>query len=181
MGRAGRLYASLLSTLIFSFFGWIFESILFRLAYGSWYDRGFLTLPFCPIYGFTLLSIYILFGTTSKGGILLSKIKKGSFRKILYFLLAVSTSLVSEYLVGNITEKYTGRVLWDYTMYPWALDRYICLEVGIAWGVLICFATYLFDYLTNRFYKIPKRWLIAINIASWGIISIDFVVNLVVV
>lgn len=181
MGRAGRFNSLLLSTLIFSFIGWLFETVLFRVAYGSWFDRGFLTLPFCPIYGFTILLIYVLFGTTKEGGLLLNRINKGNFRKILYFLLAVVTALVSEYLVGNITEKFTGRVLWDYTMYSWALDRYICIEVGIVWGVLICFATYLFDYMTKRFSKLPKGLLVGINIASWTLIIIDFVANLVAV
>ena len=95
MERAGKYNSLLLSTLVFSFIGWLFESILFRITYGSWYDRGFLTLPFCPIYGFTLLIIYLLFGTINGGGILFNKVKKGSFRTILYFLVSFVSSLVN--------------------------------------------------------------------------------------
>lgn len=180
MGRVEKLFSLFLATLMFSFIGWVFETLLFLIAYGSWYDRGFLTLPFCPIYGFTLLIIYLLFGTTKSGGVLLNRIKKGSLRVVIYYILCCVTASLSEYFVGTLTEKFTGRVLWDYSMYPLALGRYVCIEVAIVWGFLICFATYLFDYLVKRFQKLRIGLLIGINITSWSFLLIDFIANLLV-
>ena len=53
-----------LTGLILSFIGWVWETI-FSFILHSPNDRGFLVLPFCTIYGFALIFIYLLFGTPS--------------------------------------------------------------------------------------------------------------------
>ena len=50
-----------------SFFGWVFETIVCFVQSGRISDRGFLTLPFCPIYGFPVCVIYFLLGTPTDG------------------------------------------------------------------------------------------------------------------
>lgn len=41
----------LLQLIIYSFLGWCCESVYCSLGRGEWINRGFLTGPFCPIYG----------------------------------------------------------------------------------------------------------------------------------
>ena len=53
-------------TIIFaavSFLGWCFEKVGRLIVYGGIGDRGFLSLPVCPIYGYTVLLVFFLAGT----------------------------------------------------------------------------------------------------------------------
>jgi len=51
-----------LTGVVLSFLGWLWETI-FSFFLRSPNDRGFLLLPICPIYGFALILVYLLFGT----------------------------------------------------------------------------------------------------------------------
>lgn len=42
-----------------SFAGWCGETVYFGIRYGVLADRGFLTSPLCPIYGFCLLGMAV--------------------------------------------------------------------------------------------------------------------------
>ena len=49
------------STIIFaavSFLGWCFEKVGRLTVFNAIGDRGFLSLPVCPIYGYTVLLIF---------------------------------------------------------------------------------------------------------------------------
>ena len=69
-----------------SFLGWAFETLYTYLSTGRWQDRGFLMLPFCPIYGCAFLSVYLLLGVPQKGRGILKKCKKTSIRYLIYAL-----------------------------------------------------------------------------------------------
>ena len=178
MKKLSKLSALVISVIVFSFIGWLFEVLLFLIAYGGYYDRGFLYLPFCPIYGFTLLVVFLLFGTPSEGGLILSGIGKGSLRYILYFLLSSFFATIVELAVGWSVEFIKGRVLWDYTAYNLSIGKYACIEVSIVWGILICFASIAFKKLYEAILMLPKR--ISIAISSFGIVALltDFIINM---
>ncbi len=179
MRKLKGLSSLALVTLLFSFVGWLFEVLLFRLAYGNWYDRGFLTLPFCPIYGFTLLLIYLLLGTPLRGGLLFNRIEKGRVRIFIFFIFSAIIATISELVVGWTVEHFCGRVLWDYSGYALALGRYACIEVSIIWGVLISFTTIVFHKLYILINNL-QLWLItSLAVVSWGSILIDFVLNFI--
>lgn len=46
---------------ISAFIGWCYEIVCVCLIYGQYYDRGILHLPICPIYGFGMLILYMIF------------------------------------------------------------------------------------------------------------------------
>lgn len=64
-----KLKASYLVILfvIISFLGWCGETIYFVLHWHDLTDRGFLTLPLCTIYGFSIIAIYLIIGTPCGG------------------------------------------------------------------------------------------------------------------
>ena len=77
-----------------SFIGWLFETILCTVQSGRFCDRGFLTLPFCPIYGTPVCILFLVFGKPSNGRFyeyFLEKIKKdrGQVRGLVKFLLGL--------------------------------------------------------------------------------------------
>lgn len=57
--KAQRLYALALVFYFVSFIGWCGETLLFLVRFGRLRDRGFLTLPFCTIYGSCLTGMYL--------------------------------------------------------------------------------------------------------------------------
>lgn len=63
-----RVSNCVLIFLTISFIGWAMETVYCSLLNGKFCDRGFLTLPFCTIYGFSIMAIYLLIGTPQKGG-----------------------------------------------------------------------------------------------------------------
>ena len=69
-----------------SFLGWALETVYMRIATGKWVDRGFMTMPFCPIYGCSVILVYFLIGTPTEGGLFLKKVGKGILRCLLYLL-----------------------------------------------------------------------------------------------
>ena len=48
---------------VLAFLGWLWETALMFALTGEYYDRGFMTLPFCPIYATGILGAYFLLGT----------------------------------------------------------------------------------------------------------------------
>lgn len=59
-------YLAILFVLI-SFLGWCGETVYFVLRWDDFTDRGFLSLPLCTIYGCSILAIYLIIGTPTRG------------------------------------------------------------------------------------------------------------------
>ena len=110
-----------------SFLGWAVETIFFFLCYGSFHDRGFMTLPFCTIYGCSFLLLYFLVGAPTAGG----------GRAIAYFALCAILPTALELLTGWFFHRLFDIRLWSYESYRFQLHGYICLEYALIWGVLI--------------------------------------------
>lgn len=135
-----------------SFLGWLSETFFCALAEGGYSDRGFLSLPFCPIYGVTVLAAYFLLGTPAAGGILLKRVKKKKVRLPLFFLLAVLLPTAAELGTGVFFRKVYHRRLWNYGAYPFSYKGYICLPFSLAWGILLTLFLWLgFDRLRGFF------------------------------
>ena len=159
-----------LLTMVLSFFGWLFETGYFLIGKGYYSDRGFLTLPFCPIYGCSLIGMYLLIGTPNE------RIVKIPFYVAVCFLLP---SLM-ELLIGFIFDKVWNRRLWTYFGYPYNLNGYICLRNSILWGVMaFFFMKYLFPPLKKAVGKLSRRRSNVLAVCLSVILWIDFLCNLI--
>ena len=147
-------YILLVATL--SFLGWAFETGYMFLCSGKWHDRGFMTLPFCPIYGCALFSTYLLAGTPDEPRALLKGVKNRVLRYALYFLLAFFVPSAFEIAVGFVLDKGLGVCLWSYNGVPLNLGGYACVPVSLAWAVLIfLFMKFLFLPIKRLLGRIP--------------------------
>ena len=156
--------------MLLSYFGWLFETGYFLLYKGKYSDRGFLTLPFCPIYGCTLTGIYLLIGLPD------GKVVKTPLYIVMCFLLP---SLI-ELFIGVIFDKLWNRRLWTYFGYPYNLNGYICLRNSILWGIMaFLFMKYLFPPIKKAVGKIPRRWSDRIAFVLFAFVLLDFVYNLI--
>ena len=126
----------LLMFFIFSFFGWVIETIYCSALQKRFVHRGFLNGPVCPIYGTGALAV----------GIPLSYIKINPlFDIFLIFVLGVVICSVVEYLIGFALEKIFKMKLWDYSDYPLNLHGRIWLGYSLGWGVMSLFLVYLIN------------------------------------
>lgn len=108
---------------IYSFIGWLCESIFCSVPAGKWINRGFLNGPFCPIYGV--------------GGILvatlLSPFQHDLF--LLYFAGVIVTTAL-EYVTGLALEKIFHTKYWDYSKHRFQFQGRICLDNSLLFGVM---------------------------------------------
>lgn len=108
---------------IYSFIGWVLETIYAFLVLGHFVKRGFLIGPICPIYGFGAVLL-----------ILLLKNSKG--KPLSQFLIAGFTFTVFEYVVSYMLEVVFGLRWWDYSEDVLNLQGRVSLAYSIIWGAL---------------------------------------------
>ena len=107
----------------YSFLGWGIETSVASVKHKCYRNRGFLSGPFCLIYGFS--------------GIVLSTFLY-ELRSAPFFLFLGSAiiSTFIEWMTGRLLEQVRHKKWWDYSKKRWNLDGYICLQYSILWGIL---------------------------------------------
>nr|WP_319489151.1 putative ABC transporter permease [uncultured Caproiciproducens sp.] len=128
---------------IYSFLGWLTESIFCSIPAGKFINRGFLNGPFCPIYGVGgVIVVSVL--TPFKGNLL-----------ALYLTGVILTTLL-EYVTGFALEKTFHTKYWDYSTHRFNIQGRICLENSLLFGVM-CVVGILFIHpaLMRILYSIP--------------------------
>ncbi len=189
--KQNSLYSLALLFYALSFFGWCGETIYFLIYLkGGLIDRGFLTLPFCTIYGSTVLLVYFLLGTPHGGRLRplfehsarLSPLPKAGARSLLYllyyFLVMLPPALV-ELAVGVLFSKTLHAPLWDYGHHTFHLFGSICLSQTLLWGGLFTFGmAFVWDPLFRLAQRIPFRIKkIAVLLLTAALLC-DFILNL---
>ena len=106
---------------LYSFLGWVWESGFVSLLEHRWVNRGFVHGPVLPIYGFGALAI-LLFALPA------------AHSPLLTFLMGMLGATLLEYVTGYLMERIFHRRYWDYSMYRWNLNGYICLSASLCWG-----------------------------------------------
>ncbi|MBR7117265.1 MAG: putative ABC transporter permease [Clostridia bacterium] len=165
--------------ILISHIGWVFEKLLFLFLYNEIADRGFVTLPLCPIYGITIVILYKLIGTPHSGGILLSRLDTGGARAISYFFLAAIIPSVSEIIGGTVMEALSGEVLWSYEHYALNVTKYAALEIAYIWGAIITLVMCFFDKLCDLFSGIKDGIGKRLALSLSALIAFDFFGNVI--
>ena len=108
---------------LYSFLGWLCESLYCSVPAGRFVNRGFLNGPFCPIYGAGAMLVVTV----------LAPLKD---RAVLLFLAgALLTSLV-EYLTGLLLETLFHTKYWDYSAHRFHLHGRVCLKNSLLFGAM---------------------------------------------
>lgn len=122
MESVDQLSELILLFFIYSFIGWVWETIYCSIKAGRFVYRGFLTGPYCPIYGFGILGV-LYFLEPFKNNLVL-----------LYLFSAVLVSVL-EYVTSYILEKLFHASWWDYKDVPLNLNGRIALPISAFWGI----------------------------------------------
>ena len=164
-----------LLTAVLSFLGWAFETVWMKIATGKFVERGFLSLPFCPIYGCSLLLVYALVGTPKQGGILLKNVTQKRTRFWLYLLFAFIVPSVMELLVGVFFKQTMHIRLWNYSNKKLNIGGFVCLRNSIIWSVLIfLFMNYLFSPIQKAIGRLPIKLARACALVLFALLLADF-------
>lgn len=124
--------------LVYSFFGWVIETIAGTVKKKKFVNRGFSSGPFCLIYGIAAVMM-----TTTMQELI-------EYPFFLFLGCAILATVI-EWFAGKLLERLNQHKWWDYSEKKWNFDGYICLQYSILWGIL--------GVLTVRF---ADRWLVQI-------------------
>ena len=107
---------------LYSFLGWLMETILVSLQSKKFINRGFFMGPYCPIYG--------------TGGVLLLVLSPYKDSPFLVFILSIVICSIIEYLTSYILEMIYKVRWWDYSNRMFNLNGRVCLFNSICFGLL---------------------------------------------
>lgn len=141
--------------IIYSFFGWVMESVLKTYLQKKPVNSGFLYGPFCPIYGFGAIFMFLFLQ---------------GFRDniILLFVIAFFSLSLWEYIVGWLLEKIFHTKYWDYTGNKFNIKGRVCLLNSLFWGFLgVIFIRYMHPFIAEKIDIIPA------NILTFNVIMIS--------
>lgn len=109
--------------MIYSFGGWIIETIVMSYSEKKIVNRGFLLGPYLPVYGVA--------------GLLMSFLLQFCINyPIFLFLNAILIGSLLEYFTSYMMEKLFKAKWWDYSHLPFHLNGRICLQNSILFGLL---------------------------------------------
>lgn len=154
---------------IYSFLGWIIETIYAFIIHGDFVKRGFLFGPICPIYGFGAV-------------ILLLATKKMYGKPFQKFLIATVLFTAFEYFVSLILEEIFGLRWWDYSNDFLNIQGRVSLIYTIFWGLIGLILLEKVHPLIENFIqkvevKIKNNIKLIIVCVLIGILILDFVLS----
>lgn len=104
---------------IYSFLGWVLETVAATLKQRKFANRGLVSGPLCAIHGIT--AVFMTIGLKDLTGFWL-------------FFFAVIYATVVEWIAGHLIERMYHQRWWDYSDIKWNLDGYICLPISLLKG-----------------------------------------------
>lgn len=132
--------------LIFGFVGWVSEVIYAACIHRRFINRGFLSAPFCPIYGFGVVLIEILLGKETDS----------------IFMLFVGSMVIAtllELLTGFLLEKGFKTRWWDYSDSKFNIFGYVNMGYSVLWGVSGAFVVKIVLPVLNTVIN-PIPWVV---------------------
>lgn len=153
--------------ILYSFFGWIMESVLKTVVQKKLVNSGFLYGPFCPIYGFGAIIMFLFLN---------------SFKNNLIILFIIGFFVLSlwEYIVGWLLEKIFHTKYWDYSENKFNIKGRVCIINSLFWGFLgVIFIRYIHPFMQQKIDLVDTNDLLFFTITLSVIILIDFIVSVI--
>ena len=149
--------------LLYSFVGWCIEVCYAAIRRKKFINRGFVSSPLCPIYGFGAV-LFCLFLPELTGNL------------FFLFLGGMILATLLEYSTGMLMEKIFNKKLWDYSRIKFNLGGYVCLRYSLLWGLLaVLTMMYVNPFLCGIFDRIPHTLSTVLLWIAIGILLLDFV------
>ena len=153
--------------LIYSFLGWVLETVIATVRQRKVVNRGLINGPFCIIYGIGAVLITIWLQELS--GLWL-------------FLFSAVYASVVEWIAGHLIQKIYHERWWDYSDKPFNFHGYICLEFSLIWGLAIVMVVKVFQkYVEAHALHTPATWEWIVIAVLYAVYLTDFIVTVAVI
>ena len=151
---------------IYSFIGWLFESLAISIEQKKIVNRGMLNLPICVVYGLTAIIFSIAFFDTKN--------------IILIFIGSMIYATFMELVAGKILEAFNKGRWWDYSKKKFNLDGYVCLSTSLIFGLLGVLVMLVINPLLYKLFVIINYPILRIVLLSILIaVVVDFIITYV--
>jgi uncharacterized membrane protein len=131
--------------MLYSLLGWIWEKVFILVLDRRIEERGFLHLPICIIYGFSILLILLVFYKKQCSGVTI-------------FIWSTALISIVELFTSLGMERLFDKRWWDYSGWIYNFDGRISLFTSIAFGLaglfVVKFIHPLFEKLFNNYFFI---------------------------
>lgn len=162
-----QLYYLVIFFIVYAFMGWVMETVYASLEDKHFVNRGFLSGPFCPIYGFGAVILIVALYPVMNNWLLL-------------FMGAVVLTSVLEYITGWVLEKVFDHKWWDYSNRRFNLQGRICLRFSIYWGIIaVAMLKLLHPEVVKMVNKIPYKYGLLVIYGLGLYLLVDFIHTLV--
>ena len=108
--------------MLYSFIGWVYESIFCSICEKKLVNRGFLNGPYCPIYGAGAILVIAVLGKITN--------------PVLLFFLSMLLTGVVEYFTSWVMERIFNARWWDYSDWKFNINGRVCALGLLAFGTM---------------------------------------------
>lgn len=149
--------------LIYSFMGWVVETVYVSVNQQRIVWSGFLKGPYTPIYGFGAIGVIYLLDPFVKDTVLL-------------FVLSLLLTSTIEYLTSWAMEKFFKVRLWDYSKHFGNINGRVCLLNSILFGLLSTVVVkWIHPFVLSQVERVNFTVLSIGVVIALGIVLADFV------
>ena len=164
-----RIITYFLWFIVYSFIGWLYETIICSIGQRRFINRGFLCGPYCPIYGTGALIIILILGKlTNPAGL---------------FFLGAIVACGLEYITSFGMEILFHARWWDYSQRRLNINGRICLLGAVVFGTFSVLVILMIHPVVDRWVDaVPilyKRVLAAIIFVGFSIDVVSSVCGMV--
>lgn len=152
-------YDLVLLYVVYSFLGWIAETVVSAARGRGFVKRGFAAGPFCYVYGLAAVIMAVGFNDLRDN--------------LLYLFLGCAVvATIVEWVAAKTLERLHHRTWWDYSGHRFNIDGYVCLPYSLLWGVLGCVSVLWGNDLLRSLFHLMPVWLF--RTVAWvvGILSV---------
>ena len=161
------IYELLLVFLVYSFIGWIIETVFATIRQRKIANRGLINGPYCVLYGVAASIISITLRELT--GIWL-------------FLFSSIYASVAEWIGGWLIERMYHERWWNYSNKKFNIGGYVCLSMSAFWGVLgYLGVSYLNPLLFAVYRLLPKTLIVLILSILLGLLIVDMVLSILII
>lgn len=149
--------------IIYSFFGWVYESLFYSVQFRKPVNTGFLRGCFCPIYGLACVSNIILLGNIHSN-------------MQVFFISMIAISSI-EYIASSVLENIFDKRWWDYSDWPLNIKGRVSLISSLCFGILSLAQLRILQPFVGAFVEsLPER----ISYAFIAITAISIMADLLI-
>ena len=143
--------------LVYSFLGWVGETVVATAKGRRFTNRGVASGPFCFVYG--TAGVLITIGLNDQR----TNLAALFFGSMIY-------ATVVEWLTAKLLERIHHRRWWDYSDKKFNLDGYVCLQYSVLWGLLGMASVLWGNGLLLRLCALLPGWLL--HVVVWVMMTI---------